>query len=451
MPYGKFYMYSYLSWFLFLGVISSQLATCCFGLYFIHICIFGMELTGKWNGMEYQMNYYASSDRADVLREEDPLLQSIGWSMSSVGQALGASDRRMAILNDGGGVEAATSSVLANYFLKSHGGAHALQCLCSSLATLSALGAIVLRIGYSVGSAAAATDDGGSNAKNVIAFTLLRRTMIFAMIKHVSGLLASASVAAKAIPKIGLTQARQWMEQIVIDPVSQYVFYTALLLLWLPPKQRLAVCWWWKHKWTIPILTGPILLREIISNILVISDILVLWSTADSNASSVIEPFLKISQSTINAVMSVVTTADVWRNADPATRQAILGKLVSRISLVLEVIVGILLLTDVVWGFVEMAFSPGGAGGRPSLRYTLTRFLCVRLYIHFLWIRRKKISQLALKIRGGASKVPFRVCDIVYDPIKAMGLDPKTFSVNYEKSDSWTWRDYLLVGLGLDQ
>jgi hypothetical protein len=332
----------------------------------------------------------------------------------------------MTMMNDdGGGVEAAQSSVLAHYFLKSHGGAHALQCLTSLLATLSGVAAITLFAGKPMG------------------FTLLQRTMMFAMIKHVSGLLASASIAAKAIPKIGLSQARQWMEQIALDPVSQYVFYTALVLLWLPSKSRLDACWWYKIAWIPPILVGPILVREIISNMLVISDILVLWSVGgDANG---IESVLKISQSAINAIMSALVSPTIWRSADPAERQAILAKLVSRVSLVLEGSVGVLLLADLGIGFVQTAFLSGA--NRPPFRESLVRLVCVRLYLHFLWVRRKKIAKVAVTLRGGATKLPFWFLDFVYEPVKSMGLErpPK------KEDDPLVWSDYASIALGLDQ
>ena len=364
-------------------------------------------------------------DRADVLREEDPFLQSVSWSISSLGAAIGASDRRRM---DGGGVEAATNSVLAHYFLKSHGGAHALQCFCSLLATLSGLGAILFQ-------------------KSAFGFVLLQRTFLFAMIKHVSGLLAGASLAAKAIPKIGLAEARQWIEQLVLDPVSQYVFYTAVLLLWLPSKQRLDACWWWKQKLIPSILLVPILVREIISNILVTSDVLVLWSVGGEGASTGIETLLKVSNSIINAAMSLVVSPQVWRSADPAERQTILAKLVGRLSLAFEAAVGMVLLADLGLGFFLTAF---GGSNRPPFRESLTKLLCVRLYLHFLWVRRKKIGKLAVKLRGGATQLPFWFLDVVYNPVKSMGLEISKDETSDDPS-KWTWREYLPIALGLDQ
>mmetsp|Transcript_117644 Transcript_117644/g.340094 ORF Transcript_117644/g.340094 Transcript_117644/m.340094 type:complete len:538 (+) Transcript_117644:82-1695(+) len=372
----------------------------------------------------------AIRDRADTLRSEDPLLQSIDWSVGSLGQALGASDR---IRREGGGVQASQSSVIANYFIKSHGGAHALQCVCSALCTMSGLAAIMT---YprpnSVG----------------LTYTLLQRTFLFAMLKHVSGMLAAASIAAKAIPKIGLSQARQWMEKLVMDPVSQYVFFNALMLLWLPQKQRVldGQCWWWSKSYMIPLMIGPIMLREVISNLLVISDVMVLWNVGSESKSSAIETILKVSQAIINAIMSLLVTPTVWRAADAAKRQAILSKLVSRVSLVFEVAIGALLFMDATLGVIGAAFMSGAK--RPPFKENLTRMICVRLYIHFLWVRRAKIKKVATKMRGGAASLPFYILDILDHPARAMGIVSEAPSAD-ESYEEMTWLERLSFGLGL--
>lgn len=354
------------------------------------------------------------------MKESDPLLQSIDWSISSLGHAVGASDQR--ISSEGGGVEAATTSVLANYFLKSHGGVHGLQFICSGLATFCGLLAL-------------------SMSKSPAGLVFMKRSMMFAMFKHVSGVLAGASMAAKAIPKIGLGNARQWMEQLVLDPVSQYVFYTALILVWLPSKGKVDVSWWWKLSIFQFLVMGPVLIREIISNIMVVSDILVLCSV--SGDSTILETFLKISNSVINAVMSLIVSPKTWRSADPSGRQAILAKLVSQISLGMEVGVGALLLLDLVFGLLVSTLT----SNRPSFREALTKLLCVRLYLHFLWVRRKKVLKLATDVRGGASHIPFRILDAIYEPCKAMGLEKE--SRNDADETSWSWADYAAIALGL--
>lgn len=344
-------------------------------------------------------------------------MKSIDWSIGSVGQALGSSDLR----REGGGVQASPSSVIAHYFLNSHGGAHALQCICSTLATISGMGAMTT---------------------TKWKYTLLQRTFLFAMLKHVSGMLAAAALAAKAIPKIGLSQSRQWMEQLVVDPVSQYVFFNALMLVWLPGKARALQSWWWSKQWVVPLLLGPILLREIISTVMVVSDVLVLWSVGGEVAG--LETLLKVSQSMVNAVMSLLVTPTVWRSADPAQRQAILSKLVSRVSLVLEIAIGGLLAVDAVVALMSAAFSTQ----RPPFRESVTRLLCIRLYIHFLWVRRSKIRKIGLKLRGGASKLPFYVLDVLEKPAKSMGIEREDKSKNV---DDMSWWELLAVGLGLSE
>mmetsp|Transcript_26064 Transcript_26064/g.58073 ORF Transcript_26064/g.58073 Transcript_26064/m.58073 type:complete len:478 (-) Transcript_26064:515-1948(-) len=397
----------------------------------------------------------AIRDRADALRQDstdgDPLLQSIDGSVASVGRAMGASDYD----GDAGGVEASQSSVIANYFLKSHGGAHLLQSAMSLLATLCAVGSLGLASKYSP----KAADGGIGNAKWTL--VLLRRTMIFAMIKHVSGLLASASMAAKAIPKIGITESRKWMEDVVKEPVAQYVFYTALLLLWLPSKtfllaaaedgaKSIATTWWWpRQRWIVSVLVGPILLREIVSTVLVISDVLVLWSVGSKNDNAILERVLGIAQSGVNAVMSLLVSPSKWRSADSSQRQEILAGLVSKVSLFLEAYVGAVLVVDLVVGFLQMVF--GVMGGRKAWYETLTKLVVIRLYVHYLvWIRRNKLSKLATDIRGGAAQLPFWFLDSLYDPAKAIGVS-KAKVGKEDKNEVSSWQDCVAVGLGLEQ
>lgn len=361
-----------------------------------------------------------TSERAEILRDDDPLLKSIEWSLSSLGHAVGASDHRM---SEGGGVEAAATSVVANYFLKSHGGVHGLQFLCSFLATISGIGVLVFQ-------------------RVPRGLVMLRRTMIFAMIKHVSGVLAASIIAAKAIPKIGLRNARQWMEKLALDPVSQYVFFTALVLVWLPPVLKLETCWWWGKPPLMFVLVGPILIREIISSALVISDVLVLLSV--SGDSKPVDFVLKIANSTVNAVMSLLVSAKSWRHADPSKRQAIMASLVSNASLVMEVGVGLLMLADAIYSTSKFAFATGLV--RPSFREMASKLICIRLYIHFLWVRRKKIAKVAMNVRGGALKFPFWFLDVMDNPLNAMGVVQGGRRKGRE-SVLESWQDYATTAL----
>jgi len=368
----------------------------------------------------------AIRERADILRAENPfldnpLLQKVHQSVSSVGWAMGTSDTVKQDANDnddGGGVEASKSSVLANYFLNSHGGAHALQSLCSLLAVLASVGSMVFHTHRLV---------------------LMKRAMMLAMTKHLSGVLAATTAAAKAIPEVGLRKAKVWMEEVALDPVSQYVFYTALMLLWLPSSASSTNTLWWWNKVPTFCFVGPILLREFISMAFVVSDILVLSSsTSDSPLSGI----LRLTQSTVNAMLSLLVTPTIWRQATASERQAILAKLTSRISLVLEVLVGVVLVMDGMVSIWEFSIhSP-----RPPLLLVLKRCMCARLYVNFLWARRKKITKLASTIRGGASEFPLFVMDLLLHPAASMGLDLTPPSTKGDCS----WKDYAVMALDLD-
>jgi hypothetical protein len=399
-------------------------------------------------------------DSGDILRQDkingDPLLESIDGSVASVGRAMGASDFDKQTAGDAGGVDASPSSVIANYFLKSHGGAHLLQSASSLLATACALGAVFMTTKFS------SLDADGAVGNARWTLVLLRRTMIFAMIKHVSGLLASASLAAKAIPEIGIPQSRKWMEDIVREPVAQYVFYTALILLWLPSKtfllapsemssKAIATTWWWpRARWIVSCLVGPILLREIVSNMLVISDILVLWSVGSNNDNAILETLLSTSQSIVNAIMSLLVSPTKWRSADPAGRQEILAGLISKVSLFLEAGVGAILVVDLAIGFIRMIL--GVLGGRLAWYEILTKLIVIRLYVHYLvWIRRKNLSKLGMEIRGGAAQLPFWLLDTLDDPAKALGISKAKVVKEKNDGEELSWTDSLSVGLGLDK
>lgn len=360
---------------------------------------------------------------------------------------------------DGGGVEGSPASVLVNYFLKSHGGAHALQCLCSLLASSAGVASLAL-----------------SSSKQYprMKVTLLKRTMLFAMIKHVSGLFAAVLVAARAIPEVGLRKSRMWMEQLALDPVSQYIFYAACVLLWLPSTSPASASSGrmqnlvmfspdeTKLPWITAILVGPILLREIVSTILVISDVLVLWVTTSTTPSmdesekdgngqrnvQVVQTLLQIGRSTTNAFMSLLVTPTTWRSADPAMRQQILAKLTSQVSLILEVLVGVIMLLDAIGRVGQWIFGTATVGDdhKPLFLDVVKRLICARIYLQFLWRRKRKIHKLVTNIRGGSSQLPFHVLDILMDPFKSMGLEkPKTRRQHdKDKNRDFSWSDYLM-------
>jgi len=432
-----------------------------------------------------------------------------GRSIQSVGWALGASDYYRSGTtsstsssnpqdpadNDAtgdGGVGLAPASVVAFYFLQSHGGAHALQCACSALASLAGLGACWL-------------SSSSSSKVSLQQLTLLRRCLWLAMIKHVSGLLAAVVLAARGIAEQqqqqqrqsrsnGVRRSMQWMQQLASDPVAQYTFYAATLLVWLPSnsngKSTLATtttaAWWQVYRIVPFLLVGPVLLRELVSTALVVSDVLVLWafsnSASDTTTTSssstttvIIQRLLLAARAVIDAVMSLLVTPTLWRSAQAAERQAILAKLTSKVSLAMEVAVGALLTVDVALGLAALIFGTSAAStdtGAPTgttLGQLLKRLICTHLYLQFLWTRRRRIHRLATAVRGGASQLPLYVLSVALDPCAALGLTTTTTSaattatttkqpasaantteMNKQKQsqgEERTWRDYVRLAL----
>lgn len=353
----------------------------------------------------------AIRDRASLWRHS-PFLDEIDTSISSVGLAMGATDQSGRVLSQGdehdsasasGGVEADTSSVVVHYFLKSHGGAHAVQTLCSILAAVSGLGAIFL--------------------PETFTLVLLRRCMVFAMMKHLAGILAVCVLAARAIPEVGFGAARERIEDLIRDPIAQYVFYSCAILVWLPSTLVTdAPRLWWQQNAAITLaLAGPILLREIVSTVFVISDIFLLWKYSNQqseNLNPLLIGLVDVCRSGVNAIMSLLVTAKTWRSADAFQRQAILARLVARTSLAFEVVVGFVLVADAGQRVARLGLSTQ----RPTFLSVVKSGICAHLYLNFLWVRRKKIQKLATKIRGGASGFPFYVLNIMLDPLGSMGI-----------------------------
>ena len=80
--------------------------------------------------------------RSSELLEDDithPRQKASGSTMfTSLSYAIGTSDQPH--MDEGGGVEPPASAVIANYFLKSHGGVHGVQSLTSLLSVMFGIG-----------------------------------------------------------------------------------------------------------------------------------------------------------------------------------------------------------------------------------------------------------------------------------------------------------------------
>ena len=217
------------------------------------------------------------------------------------------------------------------------------------------------------------------------------------------------------------------------------------------------------------LLTAPILLREIISTVFVVSDVLLLWVYSNQQVDSTSQssppwmPLVRAGQATINALMSLLVTPQVWRSADALQRQAILARLVSRVSLAMEVLVGILLLVDALLRAANLGLA---TTNRPSFWSVVRALICARLYVNFLWTRRRKIQKLATKVRGGAAELPLYVLNAMLDPRAALGLDQdcqnssnrsgslsqcRSTDKDSGEANAASWRTYLRLAMGVDE
>ncbi|GKY92285.1 hypothetical protein MPSEU_000199600 [Mayamaea pseudoterrestris] len=393
----------------------------------------------------------------DTIRQrgDELLLQRVSRSVNSLKWGLGASDydeslrqqTTTSIVDDDNDNDAASlvspTAVIAQYFVTSHGGAHAFQTLCSLLATLAGLGAVWTSLTLTKSSVTAASvtaNDSSALAAYATrlhaSLSLVRRACQWAMVQHFAGMLAAAVLAAQAVPVVGLRQARGYVHGLVKDPLAQYVFVSASILAWLPSRQSNNAAgaaaanleWWMTQSWTrfVPIiLVGPILIREVVSIGLVISDVLVLSTLGSSQSDSsrrTIQTVLTVARYVTDACMSLLVTPSVWKNANAAQRQEILAKLTSRVSLVLELAIGALMAVDAVWTiFGCLVFA--SSQQRPALTHVAKRILCAHLFWVFLSTRRRKIHRLVTSMRGGAAQLPFYVLNVLLHPRECMGLD----------------------------
>jgi len=380
-------------------------------------------------------------------------------------------------------VQPSTSAVIANYFLKTHGGTHLLQCVLSLLASVLGVACLVLPSFPTAASAAALVAKSSSSIATTTSVTqqltrkilnsttkyeLLQQTLLLAMAKHISALGGAVLIGAQRIPTLGLRNARRHLEFVALDPVGQYLFYCSILVVWLgwfgggggssgggngmdfvtelrrkvisiqntasataaagttegsvevdATSQLLDVLSQSVPPWflsqssgggIIPlIMLTPILLREVISIIWVVSDVLSLafsTSTEGGIMGNFCRGILSTTRSILDAFMSIVISSDQWRNADSFQRQRTLARLVSQVSLVLEVLVGAVLFGDAILAF--WGFSFGGSATsigaivvtRLPLKIVVGKMACAHLYINFLLSRRRKIHALVGSIRS---------------------------------------------------
>ena len=394
-------------------------------------------------------------------------------------------------------VSPSSSAVIANYFLKTHGGTHLIQCVLSLLASVLGMVCLVLPSFPSAAALLAAASSSTNNNNNnnnsnnnklltsssvllsrrilhsTTKYQLLQQTLLLAMAKHTSALVGAVILGAQRIPTLGIRNARRHLELVALDPVGQYLFYCSILVVWLgwfggggngsssgdfvsglrrsvisiqntataaaaaaaasatengnqeveAMSQLLDVLSQSSPPWFLSqshggtilpiIMLTPILLREVISIIWVVSDVLSLaFTTSGGITGKFCQGVLSTMRSILDVCMSIVLSSDQWKEADSFKRQRTLARLVSQVSLVLEVIVGMVLFGDAIQAFWGFSFGGSGGGGATSggaaivfgtrlpLKIVVGKMACAHLYINFLLSRRRKIHALVESIRS---------------------------------------------------
>jgi len=383
----------------------------------------------------------AIRDRANVLRNDNP---TIDTTLTSIGLALGNTDYTVPNKKDnptldakrfvdsqddldlqqfqqrqggggGGGVVASPSAVLANYFLHSHGGSHGIQCFLSLCSILTGIASLCLPT----------TTTTSSSSKPSLSFKmiLLQRSLLCAMTKHISGLLSASITSARSIKKFGYRNIQQKLNALALDPVSQYLFYCALMMIWIPNASLMHDATTTSNIVSLSVL-GPILLREVISIMWVISDVIVLLHSTTTSSSSSISPstiFLKTSSKIINAFMCMLFTPSKWSNANSYTKQFLLATLVSKVSIIMECITCVIVVYDaIVQSFLFEYALKTSSERTMTLWNVIQRLICAKLYMNFMMTRRKKIYKVVSSIEW--NWMIHRFLDILLDPLMEMGL-----------------------------
>ena len=108
----------------------------------------------------------------------------------------------------------------------------------------------------------------------------------------------------------------------------------------------------------------------------------------------------------------------------------------------------------VLMGRIVFGNAAAAKAMRPPFGMVIKRLLCSRIYLQYLWTRQRKINRLVTDIRGGAAQLPFYVLDVLTDPRAAMGLPERRPIISTTKGTTvqeLTWKDYILIGLGMDE
>ncbi len=362
------------------------------------------------NKKEIQKAMAKTTDVADILGQEirnrrdillsDPVNLYYDASMSSLGYALGMSvppdynelPSQRNEEEDGKTMEANDSYQdrrrvkLENYFFKSHCGLYWIQTLSSLLASVLGTWSVSIVLRQAMVSQSSALSNGA------LPFVLMRRCFLTALSKYITGFGAIILLSAAQIRSIGLHRTRTRIRKILTSTeegaIAQYLFYCAILLVWTRPQKDYNILpWYMSHVPLVTCLLGPILLREIVHVAWVISDIMVIISRGQKHGAGFLIHLLHSSFAAVfNGWMRLLVGSDMWSKADSLTRQRLLSVLAMRLSLLMELCTGCLILLDTLRKFADYCLIIPGSQ-RPPLIDVVKGVFCSRLYIHYLQLK----------------------------------------------------------------
>jgi len=343
----------------------------------------------------------AIRERKDVLLkdsslQEEPSCEKIDASLASVSFSLGCSTTFDSMKDH-------PPSTIKAYFLNSHGGTYIFQCIMSLLTSIFACVCIL--------------------SQNYVQLFCMRRALQCTFFKHVSSFISASILSARHISDIGFHEALKRVQENFSsrDPVAQYLFYTGLLLIWIPrgKKEMSSYPWYLQHKGSTFCLLAPLLFREVINLIWIMADILFLLDDDPQSNHRFISLVKSMLFKPAHSIMNLLFLPSNWMSSNQLDRQKLLAKLVSRISLCFEIMTSLLIFMDsaiTVWQW--------------TISFTSTDFLklgknsiCLYLYFQFLIRRKQKMTDLVQSLRGGATSFSHRVLDILLLPRKSMGWD----------------------------
>ena len=305
----------------------------------------------------------AIRQRADILQKDTTTtttmtpfqqqsfkLQQVDASLYSLRWGLGCSSPSV---HHSGGVEVSFSAVLAQYFLSSHGGTHGIQCLLSFLAVLFSLSSTM--------------------TWNII---LLKRTFMCGMMKHASSLLASAILSAQRIPIHGFRNTRTLLHH---HPLSQYLFYNSLWILYLNTATTTTTK---LPKYIHIAIVGPVLIRELISTLLVLTDIWVLYQ----------------------GTQKTTTTTTSLTLLSSMKYQTKLAKFVNQISTIFEYMTAMYMSKQTLTSLQHLLLATSNHPKQPSTTTTSSRssssikdvvlqLICTKLYLAYIYTKQKHNKQ----------------------------------------------------------